>query len=127
MTTLLEELGKDLDIVSRAMLDLARRNITSRRNRVLVFAILARAALDELPVDQRGSGFVTRTWDLPVLPTHAQDASARISDMVNRFVSWHGERAILFSHATRMAADELSPDERSRALARATEIIGTLP
>jgi hypothetical protein len=109
------------------MLDLMRKRVASRHVRVVLFARATRVALDALPLEQRGPGFVPRTWDLPEVAASSQETLSTLAREVDRLVTNASARAVLFSRATQLAIDDLSPDEQISVLEEATQIIGTPP
>jgi hypothetical protein len=120
-------LEEGLDLTAQVMLTLLRKRVFSRRVRVLLFARATRVALDALPLDQHGPGFVRRTWELPELAASAQAAMNFISNEIDRVITIPVGRAILLARTTQLAIDELSPDEQISAKAEAAQIIGTPP
>jgi len=116
-----------LRITVPMLLDLLRKHVANRRVRVLLFARATRVALDALPPESRGPGFVPRTWELPALAASTQEAMGHISNVIDRFLTIASARALLLSRATQLAIDDLSPDEQISALAEASQIIGTPP
>ena len=120
-------LEEELRSTAQVLLDLLRKRCASRRVRVLVFAQATRVALDALPLEQRGLGFVLRTWDLPEFAAPTQEVLRYISDTIDHLVTLISARVVLLSRATQLAIDDLSPDEQISALAEATQIIGSPP
>ena len=117
-------IDEDLRTTAHMLLDLLRKRVANRRVRVLLFARATRVMLDALPPEQRGPGFVPRTWEFPAL---TQEAMVHISNVVDHFLTIASARALLLSRATQLAIDDLSPDEQISALAEAIQIIGTPP
>ena len=112
---------------AQVMFDLLRKRVYSRRTRVVLFARATRVALDALPPEQRGPGFVPRTWELPEVTTSDHVALGFLAQKVDCLVTNASARAVLFSRATQIAIDDLSPDEQISAKEAATQIIGTPP
>lgn len=109
------------------LLDLAKKRVPRRLDRVRLFARATRAAIDALSPAERGPGFVVRTWELPELTPSTQQALEFIWTKFDSCITSATARAILLAYATRLAADDLSPDEQARALSEATQIIGSPP
>jgi len=70
---------------------------------------------------------VPRTWDLPEVAASSQETLSTLAREVDRLVTNASARAVLFSRATQLAIDDLSPDEQISVLEEATQIIGTPP
>jgi hypothetical protein len=117
----------ELQAAADLLMKLARKKVSFRHDRVRLFARAAREALDVLPLESRGPGFVLRTWDLPTFDSTLQRAFSEISNSVTKFVSIPVARPVLFAYATRLAINDLSPDEQQGALDEASRIIGTPP
>ena len=109
------------------LLKWVRKKVSFRHDRVRVFARAAREALDTLPPEARGPGFVQRTWDLPTFGATLQSTFDEISGRVAEFISIPAARSALLVYATRLAIEDLSPDEKQGALDEAARIIGTPP
>lgn len=118
---------EELPAAAQVLLDRLRKLVVSRRVRVVWLACATRVALDALPLKERGPGFVLRTWDLPEISSTTQEATRAIMNSIERILTSATGRALLLSRATRLAIDDLSPDEQSGAVAEATQIIGTPP
>lgn len=122
-----ETLDESLRATARVLLDLAKKHVPRRLDRVRLFARATRAAIDALSPTERGPGFVVRTWELPELTPSTQQTLEFIWTKFDSCITSAKARAILLAHATRLAADDLSPDEQTRALSEATQIIGSPP
>ena len=109
------------------LLKWVRKKVSYRHDRVRLLARAAREALDALPPEARGPGFVQRAWDLPTFGSTLQSTFDEISGRVAEFISIPAARPVLFAYATRLAIDDLSPDEKQGALDEASRIIGTPP
>lgn len=120
-------LEEGLRSTAQMLLDLMRKRVASRRTRVLVFARATRVALDALSPAEQGPGFVLRTWELPELSATTLKAMSFILSAIDRCITTTGARAFLLSRVTRLAIDDLSPDEQIGVLAEASQIIGTPP
>jgi hypothetical protein len=127
VTVTQEVIHTELDRTAKVMLTLLRKRVFSRRVRVLLFAKATRMALDALPLELHGPGFVHRTWELPEFAPSAQEALNFISDKIISLLTIPSARAVLLARATQLAIDELSPDEQISAKEEARQIIGTLP
>jgi hypothetical protein len=114
---------EDMQVVTQALLEWARKRVTSRRDRVLLFASALRRTLDDLPPEDRGAEYVTRTWELPVLAPASQKVMERIWKLFERASAQHRTRAVVLERAVQLTVDDLSPDERIRMVASAREII----
>jgi hypothetical protein len=122
-----ETIEAGLQASADLLLKLARKKVSARHDRVRLFARATREALDVLPLESRGPGFVLRTWNLPAFGNSLQAVFNEVSGSVAKFVSIPVARSVLFAYATRRALDDLSPDERQVALDEAVAIIGTPP
>jgi hypothetical protein len=121
------DIDKEVQETARLLFNLVRRRIASRRDRVRVFARATRVTLDALVVEDRGAGYVVRTWELPVLAVSVQQVSDDVLSKMERYVSLPRARPLLLSMTTRVAIDDLSFDEQAAALHEATQMIGTPP
>ena len=116
-----------LQASAELLLNVVRKKVSFRHDRVRLFARAAREALDALPLEARGSGFILRTWELPTFNGTLQSAFDEITSSVAKFISIPAARPVLLAYATRCAINDLSPDEQQGALDEVVTIIGTPP
>ncbi len=111
----------------------ARQHVASPRECAILFARAAREALDMLLPEERGEGFLVRTWPLPEISSAARVALAEIleawlvgrridSDSVDRVAL-----ASVLSHATQLAFEDLSSDDQLQMEGEILRIVGTSP
>ena len=122
-----DHIEAQLQASAELLLKVAREKVSFRHDRVRLFARAAREALDALPLEARGPGFMLRTWKLPTFSGALQRAFDEITSSVAKFISIPAARPVLLAYATRLAIDDLSPDEQQRALDNVVAIIGTPP
>lgn len=122
-----QRLEDELSSTAQVIVKLTKKLVANRRERVRLLARATREALDTLPPEARGPGYRTRTWDLPELGAASKKIFDEISQKLAHFVSHASVRLMVFSRATQLAIDDLSPEEGQTALAEATQIIGTPP
>lgn len=112
----------ELTLTARSILDLARRRVPSRKERVTLFASVTRRALDALDVHSRAPGYMTRTWPLPALSVAAEHMEAVFLTRTRNVLA-----VFLFPAVCQLALEDLSPDERDSAEAEAILVIGSHP
>jgi hypothetical protein len=116
------EPSKDMQIVADAFLALARKRVVGRHDRVVLLARALRRSLNELPIEDRSPAYVS-TGDDPKLDASSEKVMAHFWRLFEIALVQPKTRVIVLERATQLAIDDLSPDERIRALRAAKQII----
>jgi hypothetical protein len=114
------DLNQELQATARVLL-----RIANRRARVVLFARATRTALDVLPSEHRGPAFVPRSWELPAVTRSDRAFLQSLQRRIDQHIRHPSAHVMLFSHATQLAIEDLSPDEQNTASVEATQIIGS--